>query len=83
MAGGRLVGIASLAAAGAIAAGSGPPQTVVVRQSPFGGSAAVHIAHVGRIEVDLGPARAQGLLERVRCFVPTPGTACFVARSRP
>lgn len=46
--------------------------------SPFGGSVAVHVAHVGQIEVDLEPARASDLRPIV-CNGATVGTTCFVA----
>jgi len=64
-------------AAVASAVGGGPAAPPV---SPFGGSVAVHLAHVGHIEVALGPAGSAGL-QRVRCAGPVdPTTSCFVAR---
>lgn len=48
--------------------------------SPFGGSVAVRLAHVGHIEVALGPAGSAGL-RQVRCAGQvSPTTSCFVAR---
>ena len=63
------------AAAGHVVAGAGPSGPV----TPFGGPVAVHIAHVGRIDVDVGTAG--GALRRVRCAAAGGGAvACFVAR---
>lgn len=47
----------------------------------FGSSARVHIAHVGRIDVDLESALSTGLL-RTPCTGAPPGTECFVASAR-
>ena len=65
---------AGLAAAAASAVGT---TTDTPTQSPFGGRAAVHIAHVGRIDVDLAPG--VGVLIRVPCVGSAPGTACYLA----
>lgn len=82
MAGGRLAGMAIVAAAGVLNAAPGAQLGPGTQPSPFGGSTPVHIAHVGRIELDLAGPAGEGTLARVRCVVATPGTACFVARSR-
>ena len=82
MAGGRLAGMAVVAAAGVVNAASGAHPGPQARPSAFGASTPVHLARVGRIEVDLGGPVGRGTLARVRCVVATPGTACFVARSR-
>ncbi len=76
-----MVGTASVAAVlglGLAAAASviGTPRQIPA-QSPFGGSAAVHIARVGRIEVNLS-SRA-GVLLRVPCVGARPGTDCYLA----
>jgi hypothetical protein len=44
----------------------------------FGSSARVHIAHVGRIDVDLESTRSTGL-RRAPCVGAAYGTRCFVA----
>lgn len=69
--------IVAAAASLATALHSGRP---TVPASPFGGSSPVHIAHVGRIDVDLEPPRL-GNLQRVECSGADPGTACFVMAS--
>ena len=49
-------------------------------QSGFGAPVAVHLAHVGHIEVALGPGGATGL-RQVRCAAPAaPTTSCYVGR---
>ena len=66
---------ASAAAASALGDRPAPPPV-----SPFGGSIAVHLAHVGHIDIALGPAGSAGL-QRVRCAGSVdPTTSCFVAR---
>ena len=66
--------------ASAVAAGAAGHRPAPASVSPFGGSVAVHLAHVGHIEIALGPAGSAGLL-RVRCAGSVdPTTSCFVAR---
>ena len=81
MAGIRLGVAVIMAAAGGLAAAMG---SLGVRSSgsggAFGGSAPVHIAHVGRIEVDLGSAAAGGL-RRIACAGAASATVCYVASS--
>jgi hypothetical protein len=74
----RLGAAAVTAAIGLLAAGfhGGSHMTPV---TPFGGSTAVHIAHVGRIDVDIEPAATE-LLRRIRCGAARLGTACYVGR---
>ena len=77
---GAIIGTAAAAAAAVLAfaghaLGSSPAR---VPDSPFGGSTAVRIGHVGRIDVALGPGGSTGL-HRVRCAGAPPGTACYVA----
>jgi hypothetical protein len=48
--------------------------------SPFGGSASVHIAHIGDIEIDLRQSGI-GTLRRLPC-VRARGMTCFVAMPR-
>lgn len=80
---GTVIGMAAAAAAAVIALaghafGTSPAATVPV--SPFGGSVPVHIAHVGRIDVDLATPGSAGL-RRVSCAgAAAATTACFVAR---
>lgn len=79
---GPLLGSAAALAAAAVAfAGQGPESVPASRAtSPFGGSALVHVAHVGRIEVDLQASETLGL-RRVGCVgAASPATACFVAK---
>ena len=45
--------------------------------SGFGASVPVHIAHVGRIDVDLVPTASLSL-RRVRCALADSGTTCYV-----
>ncbi|HEY4412818.1 MAG TPA: hypothetical protein VGN06_07455 [Gaiellaceae bacterium] len=72
-----LVLATTASAAVASAPGDRPARPQV---SPFGGSVAVHLAHVGHIEVALGPAGSAGL-RRVQCAASVdPTTSCFVAR---
>jgi hypothetical protein len=66
---------ASAAIAGAPSAGSPSPGS-----SAFGGPVPIHLARVGHIEIDIGPAGSAGL-RQVRCaFSAAPGTTCFVGR---
>jgi hypothetical protein len=75
---GVLTSVAALAtAAAAAAAGSHSPAPGSV--TPFGGPVAVHIAQIGRIDVDRGPASAAGL-RRIPCAAASATTSCFVAR---
>ena len=78
---GALLKIALAAAATtAAASGSGESHPGPRPPSLFGGPAAVHLAHVGRIETDLEPAGPLGL-RRVACVgVSNRTTTCFVAR---
>ena len=76
-----MVGTVSSAAllAGAViaAAASGPGTSSDTGvQSVFGGSRAVRIAHVGRLEVDVAPGA--GVLRRIPCVGAPAGTACYV-----
>ena len=59
------------------AAWAGPHDLSSDVGSPFGGTVAVHIAHVGQIDRDLEPPGSAGL-RRVTC-VGAAGSACFVA----
>jgi len=62
----------------AVAGGALGSQPVTGPVSAFGGPVPVHIAHVGRIDVDLEPAAANGL-RRVRCAGTSDGTTvCYV-----
>ncbi|MGH2970894.1 MAG: hypothetical protein ACRDLE_01920 [Gaiellaceae bacterium] len=64
----------------AAAAGSARSTSHSAHISAFGGPTAVHIAHVGRIDVDLGASTPVGL-RRVRCSgVPAESMTCFVGR---
>jgi len=78
---GAITGTAAATAAAAIALGGNvlgaAPQTRPA--TPFGGSAPVRIAHVGRIDVDLESSGAAGL-HRVACADAAGSTACFVVR---
>jgi len=79
---GSLIGsAAALTAATVAVAGHSLGSTPASRTtSPFGGSAAVHLTHVGRIEVDLRASRPLAL-RRVGCIgASSPATTCFVAR---
>lgn len=70
--------IATGSAAASTLAGGSTPANVPV--SAFGGPVAVHVARVGRIEVDLESGGASGL-RRIRCAgLPPRAAACFVAR---
>jgi hypothetical protein len=72
--------VAVAAAALALAGKAAGTQPAAVPMSAFGGSVPVHIAHVGRIDVDLEPAGPQRL-QRVTCSgLSGTGTACFVSR---
>ena len=78
---GAIIGTAAAAATAVIAfaghgLGSSPARVPV---SPFGGSTAVRIAHVSRIDVALGPAGSAGL-RRVRCVGAAAGKACYIGR---
>lgn len=81
MAGFLLSGAVAVAAAALALVGHAlgtQPATVPV--SAFGGSVPVHIAHVGRIDVDLESTGSQRL-QRVSCSgLSGSGTACFVSR---
>jgi hypothetical protein len=78
---GALLKVALAAAAPtAAASGSGGPNPGPRPPTLFGGPAAVHLTHVGRIESDLEPAGSPGL-RRVACIgVSNRTTTCFVAR---
>jgi len=80
MAGGRLAVAAFIALAGALSAlfGAKPGPSHAV--SPFGGPVVVHVARVGRIEVDLESSR-RSELRRIPCAGALPGTGCYVASS--
>ncbi|HEY8030696.1 MAG TPA: hypothetical protein VIE38_14470 [Gaiellaceae bacterium] len=70
--------LATTASAAVASATGGRPAPRPV--SAFGGSVAVHLSHVGHIEVALGPAGSTGL-QQVPCDGPvSPTTSCFVAR---
>jgi hypothetical protein len=76
------LGVGMVTAAVALAAGLrsvAAPMPAPV--SPFGGAVAVHIAHVGRIERNVGALGAA--LRQVRCSGSPAGTECFVARLAP
>jgi len=81
MVGGLGKGVLALATtAFAAAASSSPPSAGTHRPaSPFGGTTPIRIAHVGRIEVDLGPLGSSGL-RRVTCAGAPFSTSCFVRR---
>lgn len=81
MAAGRLAVTAVLAASGALGGALKAQPVARAPQSPFGGSVPVHIAHVGHIDVDLGPAG--GRLARVACAGAGADTACFVGAPTP
>jgi hypothetical protein len=66
---------ATAAAAAAVGGGRNAPASGV---SPFGSNAAVHLARVGQIEVDLGSANPVGL-RRVACVGAPRTTDCFVS----
>ena len=72
-------GACALVAAGAAFGGHLlDPQSKPGAVTPFGGPVAVHVAHAGRIEVDMeaGTGRA---LRRVACAGPAGrATACYV-----
>lgn len=71
--------LASTASAVVVAAAPGST-SARVPDSGFGGSEPVSIAHVGHIEVALGPAGAAGL-RQVRCAgVAAIAYSCFVGR---
>jgi hypothetical protein len=75
--GAEVAALAAIVAAGGHALAAQPYKGPM---TPFGGPVAVHIAHVGHIDVDLGPGGRAGL-ERVRCGGIAGGTtACYVAR---
>jgi hypothetical protein len=69
--------LATTASAAIAGAPADRPQPQPV--SSFGGSVAVHLAHVGHIEVALGPAGSAGL-SRVQCAGPVSPTTttCFI-----
>ena len=77
---GSVLGTAAAVVAAAAAFAGHPlgssPQPGIV--SPFGGSVPVHIAHIGRIEVDLQSSSSAGL-RKVRCAGGPQGNSCFVA----
>lgn len=67
---------AASAAAAATPGGVSPD----VPASGFGGSVAVHLAHVGHIEIALGSGGAAGL-RHVRCAAPASRTtSCYIGR---
>jgi hypothetical protein len=72
---------AALAAASVAVAGHSLGSLPASRTTtPFGGSALVHLTHVGGIEVDLQASRTLGL-RRVGCVgASSPATTCSVAR---
>jgi hypothetical protein len=80
---GPILGFTAAVAAAAVAftsdaLGPVPGSRSVV--SPFGGSANVHLARIGQIDVDLETSGPAGL-RRVACAgASSPATACFVAR---
>jgi len=78
---GTLIGTAAAtaAAAAAIAGHILGTNPAAVTMSPFGGSVPAHVAHIGRIEVDLGSRSGSGL-QRVRCASGPARLTCFVAR---
>ena len=68
--------VTAIAAAGAHLLGAQQYKGPV---TPFGGPVAVRIAHVGGLDVDLGPAGPSSL-ERVRCAgLADRATTCYVA----
>lgn len=69
-----VLGLAAVATGPSVGGSSSPARAPV---SEFGGPVAVHIAHVGRIEVDLESDSTVGL-RRVPCAA-TPADECFVA----
>ncbi len=79
MVAGIIGGVCALVAAGAAFGGQLlDPHSKPGAVTPFGGPAAVHIAHVGRIDVDMeaGIGRA---LRRVTCSgLAGRATACYV-----
>ena len=73
--------VAITAVAGMLAAALHGSPAKPAPVSPFGGSVAVHIAHVGRIETDLhtgGP----GQLQQITCAAAAvaPGPSCYDTR---
>ena len=79
---GAFIGTAAAAAAAAAAIAGhaiGTNNPAAATMSPFGGSVPAHIAHIGRIEVDLGSSSGSGL-QRVRCASGPATLTCFVAR---
>jgi hypothetical protein len=73
------LGMGLVTAAVALAAGlRSAAAPVPASISPFGGTVAVHIAHVGRIERNVGAPQGAAL-QQVRCTGSPAGTQCFVA----
>ncbi len=70
--------VAVAAAAVALVGHALGTQPAAVPVSAFGGSAPVHIAHVGHIDVDLEASSTAGL-KRVQCVSASGRTACFVS----
>jgi hypothetical protein len=72
-------GACALVAAGAAFGGHLlDPQSKPGAVTPFGGPVAVHIGHVGRIDVDTEAGAGRGL-HRVTCAGPAGrATACYV-----
>lgn len=65
----------------ALAIGHGLASAASSPVTPFGGSAPVLIAHIGRIEVDLQAANLSSL-HRVPCIDAAAGSTCFIPASR-
>jgi hypothetical protein len=78
---GTVIGAAGVAAAASIALAGHAVATspAAGTVSPFGGSVPVHVAHVGRIELDLEQPPAAGRLRKVPCPAGAATLACFVA----
>ncbi len=76
----RLGVAAILAGAGTLASALSGPQPHAAT-SPFGGPAAIRIAHVGAIDVDLEHGGAAGLV-RTSCIGAAATTECYVALRR-
>ena len=70
-----VLGLAAAAMGPGLGGSSSPARPSV---SDFGGPVAVHVAHVGRIDVDLEPGSIVGL-QRVPC-AGAAADSCFVAR---
>jgi hypothetical protein len=75
---GVLTFVAALATSAAVAA-AGAPSPAPSPVTPFGGPVAVHIARIGHIDLDTGPASGAGL-RRIACAGAPPTTSCFVSR---